>query len=48
MADTVKEHASDAIGSLKNFGILARMLTGDNERTSKAIASKLGIDKVKS
>lgn len=45
MADTVKEHAYQAIGSLKNMGIEVIMLTGDNERTSKAIASKLGIDK---
>lgn len=46
MADTVKEHAYEAIVSLKNLGIEVIMLTGDNERTSKAIASKLGIDKV--
>jgi P-type Cu+ transporter len=46
MADTVKEHAYEAIVSLKNFGMEVIMLTGDNERTSKAIASKLGIDKV--
>jgi P-type Cu+ transporter len=46
MADTVKEHAYEAIISLKNLGVEVIMLTGDNERTSKAIASKLGIDKV--
>ena len=46
MADTVKEHAHEAIVSLKNLGIEVTMLTGDNEKTSKAIASKLGIDKV--
>ena len=46
MADTVKEHAYEAIVSLKNLGKEVIMLTGDNERTSKAIASKLGIDKV--
>ena len=46
MADTLKEHAYEAIGSLKNMGIEVIMLTGDNERTSKTIASKLGIDKV--
>ena len=46
MADTVKEHAYEAIVSLRNLGIEVIMLTGDNERTSKAIASKLGIDKV--
>ncbi|HEY6757771.1 MAG TPA: heavy metal translocating P-type ATPase [Nitrososphaera sp.] len=47
MADTVKESASEAVDSLKNkMGIEVMMLTGDNERTAKAIASKLGIDKV--
>jgi P-type Cu+ transporter len=46
MADTVKDHAYEAIVSLKNLGVEVIMLTGDNERTSKAIASKLGIDKV--
>ncbi len=46
MADTVKEHAYEAITSLKNLGIEVIMLTGDNERTSRAIAAKLGIDTV--
>jgi P-type Cu+ transporter len=46
MADTLKERASEAIVSLKNLGIEVIMLTGDNEKTSKAIASKLGLDKV--
>jgi Cu+-exporting ATPase len=46
MADTLKENAYEAIGSLKNMGIELIMLTGDNERTSKAMALKLGIDKV--
>jgi Cu+-exporting ATPase len=48
MADTVKESAREAVESLKNkMGIQeVIMLTGDNERTAKAIASKLGINKV--
>lgn len=46
LADTVKENAREAINSLKSMGIEVIMLTGDNERTAKAIASKLGIDKV--
>jgi P-type Cu+ transporter len=47
MADTVKESAREAVDSLKNkMGIEVTMLTGDNERTAKAIASKLGIDRV--
>ncbi|HEX2106255.1 MAG TPA: heavy metal translocating P-type ATPase [Nitrososphaera sp.] len=47
MADTVKESAKEAVESLKNkMSIELIMLTGDNERTAKAIASKLGIDRV--
>jgi Cu+-exporting ATPase len=46
MADTVKEHAREAIDALKQMGIEVIMLTGDNERTAKAIANKLGIDRV--
>ena len=47
MADTVKESAREAVDSLKNkMGIEVIMLTGDNERTARAIASKLGIDRV--
>jgi P-type Cu+ transporter len=47
MADTVKESAREAVDSLKNkIAIEVIMLTGDNERTAKAIASKLGIDRV--
>lgn len=47
MADTVKESAREAVDSLKNkMRIEVIMLTGDNERTAKAIASKLGIDRV--
>jgi Cu+-exporting ATPase len=47
MADTVKESAREAVDSLKNKrGIEVIMLTGDNERTAKAIAFKLGIDRV--
>jgi Cu+-exporting ATPase len=46
MADTVKEHAREAIDALKQMGIEVIMLTGDNERTARAIAAKLGIEKV--
>ncbi len=47
MADTVKESAKEAIDSLKNkMGVEVIMLTGDNERTARAIASKLGIERV--
>ncbi|MFQ5969851.1 MAG: heavy metal translocating P-type ATPase [Nitrososphaerales archaeon] len=46
MADTIKENAAEAIRDLKNLGIEVVILTGDNEKTAKAIASKLGIDRV--
>jgi Cu+-exporting ATPase len=47
MSDTVKESAREAVDSLKNrTGIEVIMLTGDNERTAKAIAFKLGINRV--
>jgi P-type Cu+ transporter len=47
MADTVKEGAKEAIDLLQHrMGIKVIMLTGDNERTAKAIASKLGIKRV--
>ena len=46
LADTLKDNARQAIDSLKAMGIEVVMLTGDNERTAKAIASKAGIDRV--
>jgi Cu+-exporting ATPase len=46
IADTIKENAKQAVDSLKSMGVEVIMLTGDNERTAKAVASKLGIDRV--
>ena len=46
LADTAKENAREAIDSLKSMGMEVIMLTGDNERTAKAIAAKLGIGNV--
>jgi P-type Cu+ transporter len=46
IADTLKEGTKEVIENLKNQGIESIMLTGDNERTAKAVASKIGIDKV--
>lgn len=44
--DTPKENAVEALGKLKNMKLRVAMLTGDNERTAKAIAKQLGIDHV--
>lgn len=46
VADTLKEHAEDVVKGLKAEGVQVVMLTGDNERTAKAIAAKVGIDRV--
>ena len=45
-ADTIKDEAGEAIDSLKLMGMDVVMLTGDNERTAKAVAYQLGISKV--
>lgn len=44
MADTVKETSSEAVEKLKRRGIEIYMITGDNARTAKAIASQVSID----
>jgi Cu+-exporting ATPase len=44
--DTPKDNAAEAIKQLKNMGLEVAMLTGDNERTAKAIANQLNIDTV--
>jgi Cu+-exporting ATPase len=47
LADTIKENTKEAIDILtKSMGIKVVMLTGDNERTARAVASKLGIERV--
>ncbi|SDH86256.1 Cu+-exporting ATPase [Alteribacillus persepolensis] len=45
-ADTLKETAKEAIEELKEQGLEVMMLTGDNERTARAIAEQAGIDQV--
>jgi len=44
IADVVRETSKDAVSKLKKMGIDVYMITGDNERTAKAIARQVGID----
>jgi Cu+-exporting ATPase len=46
LADTLRENSREAIDVLKSMKLEVIMLTGDNERTARAIASKLGIHRV--
>jgi Cu+-exporting ATPase len=46
VADTVKEESRGAVERLHALGLEVAMITGDNRRTSKAIARELGIDRV--
>ena len=46
VSDEIKEDSGFAISELKKLGIDVVMLTGDNERTAKAVGQKLGIEKV--
>jgi len=47
VADTIKDDSAAAIAEFRKLGIHTVMLTGDNERTARAIADKVGIDEVK-
>ena len=46
VADTMKSDSPQAIRELQNMGIQVVMLTGDNERTAKAIGAQAGVDQV--
>ena len=46
VADVIKEDSPQAIKELQNMGIHVVMLTGDNERTAKAIGEQAGVDEV--
>ena len=46
IADTLKEFSREAVAELEKMGKEVWMITGDNERTAKAIAKQLGIENV--
>ena len=46
VADVIKEDSAKAIAELRAMGIRVVMLTGDNERTAKAIGRQAGVDEV--
>ncbi len=46
VADTIKPESPEAVRNLQNMGLKVIMLTGDNERTAKAIAAQAGVDEV--
>lgn len=46
VADVIKEESPQAIKELKSMGIKVIMLTGDNEKTAKAIGKQAGVDEV--
>ncbi|WP_254521622.1 heavy metal translocating P-type ATPase [Natrinema caseinilyticum] len=43
-ADTVKERSAEAVAALRDRGVDVMMITGDNERTARAVAERVGID----
>ncbi len=46
VADTLKEHSSEAVRVLQQMGLEVVMLTGDNQRTADAIAKQAGVNRV--
>jgi Cu+-exporting ATPase len=46
VADTLKENSKEAVKALHQMGLEVVMLTGDNERTARAIAHQIGMDRV--
>ncbi len=46
VADTLKEHSTDAVKTLQQMGLEVIMITGDNERTAQAIARQAGVNRV--
>ena len=46
VADVIKADSGEAVRQLKNMGVRVVMLTGDNERTARAIGAQAGVDEV--
>jgi Cu+-exporting ATPase len=46
LADTLKEHSTEAVAELKSMGLEVVMLTGDNRQTAQAISRQLQLDRV--
>jgi Cu+-exporting ATPase len=46
VADTLKENSKEAVEGFHRMGLEVVMLTGDNQRTAKAIADQIGVDRV--
>lgn len=46
VADTLKPNSADAVRELKQLGMQVVLLTGDNQRTARAIAAQLGLEDV--
>jgi Cu+-exporting ATPase len=47
ISDTVKDDAADAVARIKAAGLTPVMITGDNERTARAVAAAVGIEQVR-
>jgi Cu+-exporting ATPase len=46
VADTLKENSKEAVRAFHRMGLEVVMLTGDNQRTARAIADQIGVDRV--
>ncbi|MBA0124443.1 cation-translocating P-type ATPase [Haloechinothrix sp. YIM 98757] len=46
VADTVKADAAEAVSGMRELGLTPVMITGDNERTARAVAEQVGIERV--